>query len=206
MRKVYIAILFTLLSLQTVLSQSSLIESLQTTESHLDMEQELRFPQVGPKLKNYIVSYMQQVARNLYRDGFEVETMRNGEVVIVSIPTDGLFIPNETTLLPSAEKSLQRLAQFIETPGRFKIVLACHSDNTGSLDYSFDLTEGRINTILDYFEERNLPLDNVVGFPRGQEDPLVDNDNRPNRARNRRLEVFILPAEGLLAEARNKGK
>lgn len=183
-------------------AQSSLMETESGDVEVLELEQELRFPQVGPKLRNYVTSYMHEIAKDLYRDGYDVETMRNGEVVIAVIPTDRLFFPNENRLLPSAENTLSRFHRFFATPAKFKVLLAIHSDDTGSEAYNYDLTESRINAILDYLESQKLNVDNVTGFPMGSQDPAFENSNRENRAKNRRLEIYILPDEGLLSEAR----
>lgn len=170
----------------------------------VDIDQEVRFPQVGPKLKAYITSYMQETAKNLYRDGYDVETMRGGEVVVAVIPTDHLFYPNETSLLPDASKILDRFANYVGDPARFKVLLAAHSDDTGSEEYGYELTERRINALLDYYESRHLPVEDVIGFPMGASDPVTDNDTRLGRAHNRRIEIFLVPNTGLLDEARGK--
>lgn len=183
--------------------QSSLLET-ERDISTGSLEDELQSPPVAPKLKSYISSYMQEMARNLYRDGYDVETMRGGEVVIVVLPSDNLFFPNEDKLLPAASTLLDRFRHFMTTPDKFKIVIAAHSDDTGSEEYCYDLTESRINSILDFFEERKVNIGSVTGFPKGFSDPVADNDTRMNRAKNRRIEIYILPDIRLLEEAKSK--
>lgn len=199
-------LLFFMLSATPAIAQSSLIEAENDDVEVLELEQELRFPQVGPKLKSYVTSYMHEIAKDLYRDGYDVETMRNGEVVIAVIPTDDLFVPNESRMLPSAEKIFSRFNRFFSTPAKFKVLIAAHSDDTGSEDYNYNLTESRINAILDYLESQKLTVENATGFPMGSQNPVTDNSNRANRAKNRRIEIYIMPDEGLLAEARSSKK
>lgn len=191
---------------QTVRNVSAEDAAVNPADQQLDIDQEVRFPQVGPKLKSYVTSYMQEVARNLSRDGYNVETMRSGEVVIVVIPTDDIFYPNEEKMLPTASKLIGRFGSFLTPDQRFKVLIAVHSDDTGSEEYNFDLTELRVNAIFDYFESQHRNVDNMIGYPMGASDPLEDNDTRAHRATNRRVEIYIVPSTALLNEARSKKK
>lgn len=189
-----------------LLAQSSLIEEQNIINEEADFETELRTPLVPDKAKPFVQSYMRQIATNLYNDKFNVETMRKGEVVIVTIPTDLLFAPNETTLLPSAKPLLDEFKQYLLAPEKFKVVLAAHSDDTGSEAYTLTLTEDRIFSILEYYDSIGVATDNAIGFPQGFSDPLKPNISRENRASNRRLEIFIVPQKQLIDSARPKKK
>lgn len=173
-----------------------------TVEQHYDLETEVRFPQVGPKLKSYIKSYMHELAGNLIIDGYNVETMRNGEVVIVTFRSDELFYPNESRLLSTASKHLSKMTRYLNRPDMFRVLIAVHTDDTGSSLYKYDLSESRINSILDYYEDHTVDVDSIIGFAKGDEDPLLENSTRANRAKNRRVEFYIIPGEALLEAAR----
>jgi outer membrane protein OmpA-like peptidoglycan-associated protein len=173
-----------------------------------EMQHELKTPAVGAKQRTYVTTYMHQVATDLIRDSLtrNVETMRHGEVVVVTVQTDDLFQPNDTTLTRNATNILSRFKRFLSTDNKFKLILAVHSDDTGSEEYLSDLTENRINAILDYYERENCSIDNIVGFPKGASEPLYDNNSRSNRAANRRLEVYIVPDTPLIEESTAKKK
>lgn len=211
MKKILLTLLLTPVFAITLKSQSSMTDDTvrQTQISSVadpEMDQELRTPMVGPKLQPYVTSYMMELARNLHRERYSVETMRRGEVVIVTIPTDNLFPQNETTLLPDATRILEPFERYLKPEGRFKLILAVHSDNTGSEEYLFDLTEARINAILDHFEANGFPTDHIIGFPKGASEPLNSNMSHAERTANRRLELYIVPDELLLNEARTSKK
>lgn len=172
-----------------------------------DFDNAVRFPQVGPKLRNYVKSYMQEIGSNFLRDKYAVESMRQGEVIIITIPTDDLFYPNESLLLPWAAEKLDRFKKILEKPNKLKLLIKVHTDNTGSEEYSADLSEQRINAMLDYLENQGASVENVIGYPMGLTEPLhiyQDNANRLQRAKNRRAEFYIVPGEALLQEARIK--
>lgn len=180
-------------------------ESFSITEE-TSFDTEVSTPNVETKQKAYIKAYMKQIAEELYREEFNIETMRNGEVVIAIIPTEHLFVQNEATLLDNAPKTLDRFKRFLKGDKRFKIILAVHSDNTGSEEYLYELTENRILSILDYYDRTGTATENIVGFPKGGSEPTATNDTRTGRAANRRLEIFIIPDERLIEEARTTRK
>lgn len=195
---------------------SSQLQALAQTEDHdgnetyVDIEQEfdneLRMPMVGPKLRSYVRSYMKTIAEALYHAKYEVETMREGEVVIAIIPTDELFAPNDTVLMATASKKLEYFKQYAQPIDRFKIVIAVHSDDTGSEEYLYDLTERRTVAVLDYLESIGFSPDNIVGYPKGYSSPIAESTSRANRMKNRRLEIFIVPSQELLNQARQSSK
>lgn len=205
MKKIFSFLLFMLAS-TACFAQSSLIEAEKEMEAMQEFDNELRSPMVGPKLRTYVRTYMKNIAEDLFRQKYDVETMREGEVVIAVIPTDNLFAPNDTALMPSASKYLGYFKQFATPDDRFKIVIAVHSDDTGSDDYLYDLTERRTVAILDYLEEIGFDPDSIVGFPRGNSSPIAESTSRANRAKNRRLEIFIVPSQELLAQARQSAE
>lgn len=183
-------------------AQSSLIEQEQASDTSQEFDNELRSPVVSSKLRPYVRTYIKSIAEELYRRGYDVETMREGEVAIAVIPTDLLFAPNDTVLLPAASKQLDYFRQFATPEDRFKIVIAVHSDDTGSEEYLYDLTEQRTVAVLDYLENLGYSPDNLVGFPKGNSAPLFESTSRANRAKNRRLEIFIVPSQELIVQAR----
>lgn len=205
-RRLILALTVTLMSCAGLSAQSSLIEQEATDLGEQEFDNELRSPLVGVKLRPYVRTYMKSIAESLYHDGFDVETMREGEVVIAVIPTDGLFAPNEVKLMQSAYPTLNHFRQFATPDDRFKIVLAVHSDDTGSEEYLYDLTEQRIVAIIDYLESIGFNPDNIIGFPKGNSSPIAESTSRANRAKNRRLEIFIVPSEELLTQARASAK
>ena len=85
--------------------------ALQEELAELTMET-LLLPQVPQKQKQYIKEYMLREARALQKLGYTVETMRQGEVVVATVPCGRLFLPNDTTLMPSAGNELKHFLPY----------------------------------------------------------------------------------------------
>ena len=174
--------------------------------SELTLDETLLLPDVPAKQSVYVTAYMKREAKALQKMGYKVETTRKGEVVIATIPADLLFAPNDTTLLQSASEQLQPFLPYFRSHGKFKVILAMHSDDTGSNEYLYSLTENRIIALYDYFDQHAAQTDMLQGYPMADSDPLKDNPNtsRKGRHANRRLEIFIVPGPILILDAKNK--
>lgn len=171
-------------------------------EPELTMEEALETPVVPQKANAYVKKYMKREALALHKLGYKVETMRKGEIVIVTIPTDKLFGPNSTQLLPTAAVDLKNFLPYFKVPDKFKIVLAVHSDDSGSDSYLSSLCEERIVALYDYFDTNAKNTESLVGYPIAGGDPLEENNTRAHRAANRRLEIYILPGTALISAAK----
>lgn len=174
--------------------------------SELTLDETIMLPDVPEKQQDYIRAYMKREAQSLVKLGYTVETTRKGEVLIVTIPASELFAPNDTTLMKTADARLRPILPFFHTHGRFKIILAMHSDDTGSPEYLNELTENRIISLYNYFDTYARQTDMLQGYPMADSEPLPDTPNTSisNRARNRRLEIYIVPGPGLITEAKSK--
>jgi outer membrane protein OmpA-like peptidoglycan-associated protein len=168
----------------------------------LTLEQTLAQPEVPAKLSTFIKSYMKREALALHKAGYKVETMRKGEVVIATIPTDKLFAPNDTVLMSSADALLKSFLPYFKVMDKFKVVLALHTDDTGSDSYLTNLAAQRIVALYDYFDTHAKNTDSLTGYPIAANDPLKENNSRENRAENRRLEIYIVPSTVLIEEAK----
>lgn len=185
-------------------AQRQTIESTVPTDIFdLDIEENIATPKVGAKQHNAIKDYMRSVATDFYKKGYKVETMRGGEVVIVTVPTDDMFLPNDSVLVQSASKLLKPLVQFVNDNDKFKTLIAIHSDDTGSESHQQQLTEGRITSVYDWFDTNARDSSQLVGYPMGGSDPILPNNSRLNRRDNRRMEVYLIPNKGLIQLAKS---
>lgn len=186
-------------------------ETVQSGAPEIDLEelslnQTLQLPEVPVAKRDEVKTYMMREAKALQKLGYQVETMRRGEVVIATIPAEKLFAPNDTALLSSASKELNNFLPYFRTPDKFKVILAMHSDDTGSAQYLADLTEKRIVALYDFFETYAPQTQGLMGYPMGGEDPVAPNNNRENRNQNRRLEIYVIPDMGVINRETPKTK
>ncbi len=173
----------------------------------MDFEPNLATPVVGAKEKPAIRKTILKVANSL-KGKFTVDLMREDEVFVVSIPAEDLFLPNDTLLNSGASRILSGLTAILADPMAYKIVLAMHTDDTGSETYREYLSTARLNSVYDWFmneidsgrlNERQL----IIPFAMGGLMPVQPNDTRSHRNENRRLEIYFIPGPSLIKAAHN---
>lgn len=172
-------------------------------ELTLDENVESPMPETELMARN-VVAFQYDVAVMLKKHNLDVELMRDNQVIVVTVPASRLFEPNDTVLTQVGKTALKPMLPFLKTPGLYKMLLVMHSDNTGSDAYNMDLTLKRVNSVFDWVDE-SASTDFVVPYALGSTDPAVDNNSLDNRKRNRRLEIYLVPEDGML-ELAKKGK
>ena len=62
-----------------------------------------------------------------------------------------------------------------------------------------DLTTKRVNSIFDWIGEKDKrKTDYVVPYAAGSYEPIASNSSIAGRAQNRRLEIYLIPAEAMI--------
>lgn len=168
----------------------------------LSLDENLATPEIkNSKQAEKIQDFQYDMAVAFKRSNYEVEIMRDDEVIVITIPASQLFEPNDTALSTLGVAQLKPFLRMIKNPGFYKLLLVMHSDNTGSSEYTLNLSRQRVNAIFDWFDE-NGSVDYVVPYALGETDPVVDNNSVENRKRNRRLEIFLVPEKTMLQQAK----
>lgn len=171
----------------------------------MTFDENLRTPYIPTERLMPIKTYMKRQATALGRV-FAVDMMRDDEVFAAIVPTDELFAPNDTLLKEEAAMLLAPLFRLMTDPMAYKILLAVHTDDTGSDVYNEDLSQLRINAVYDLMMQKidDGELDEqlvIVPFAMGSSDPVADNSTRAGRRENRRLEVYFVPGPSTIDKA-----
>lgn len=168
----------------------------------MTLDDNLGTPEINnDKRAKKIQKYQYDVAVELKRQNFDVEMMRDDEVIIVSFPASQLFMPNDTVLTDLGKVSLKPMLKFLKNPGFYKVLLVMHSDDTGSHEYTKMLTTARVNSVFDWFDA-NGSVDFIVPYALGGSDPIMPNNSVENRKANRRLEIYLVPGDVMLDQAK----
>ena len=168
----------------------------------LSLDENLLTPEINnDKQAEKIRDYQHEIAVAFLRSNYDVEIMREDEIIVITIPASQLFDPNDTVVTKVGEELLKPFLRMLKNPGFYKMLLVMHSDNTGSPAYTLNLTRQRVNAVFDWFDE-NGSVDYVVPYALGDTDPLVDNNSVENRKTNRRLEIFLVPEKTMLQQAK----
>ena len=161
----------------------------------------------APLIKKFQEKEATRLLNNNYnpkKNGCNIETMRSGEVIIITIPTDLLFLPNERTLIDDCDNLLFPIQRYLKTPDFYRVLLVMHTDDTGSETYTDELSLDRVDAVFDWFETHNTNTTYLFPTASGASEPLFGTKNNTvkNRAKNRRLEIYLIPGEEMLRQAK----
>ena len=190
-------------STTTTQSESEKIDDKSVTELYeLSFEENKALPKLGNQ-RAKIREYQQIQAKKLLSSGQNIETTRNGEVIIATVAANDLFLPNDTTLRPTAAKVLRPYMEYLKEPDMYRMLLLMHSDNTGSEAYTNHLTTVRVSAVFDWIKDNAACSDYVIPYAMGADDPLPNTPNNSvdNREKNRRFELYLVPAKSMIRKS-----
>lgn len=191
---------FLSISLSSFSANPSGLPSVGESPMEMDLESNIHTPSVPAKLRDAVRTNVRVNIEHLRKHGLEAQKMRDGEAIIVVIPCEKLFAANAVELLPGAQKLLTPFESYLRAPSAlYKLLVAVHSDNTGSKEYADELTESRVAAIDDFLTENAGSSRNALLIPyaMGMDDPVADNSSRIGRQTNRRVEFYLIPTEAL---------
>jgi len=128
--------------------------------------------------------------------GIGVEITPDG--VMITLRDALLFDSGRADLKPSAEELITQLAEVLKRSKAREIRIAGHTDNvpirTPAFPSNWELSAARSLSVLHRLvEAHRLPPNRLVAIGFGEHRPLVANTTAANRARNRRVEIFLVP-------------
>lgn len=126
----------------------------------LNLEQNINTPTVPTKSQAVVKEHIDRLRAFLDRQGFKATKERRGEVLLITIPCSKLFNANESSLSAQGQALLKKFALPEEASGLYKILVAVHSDDTGEIEYTDNLTADRANAIDDF----SRPKISLQGF------------------------------------------
>lgn len=172
--------------------------------SELDFETNLVVPEVPDKAGAAVKSHMKKLSQALKKHNLTTDLYRNDEIVQIIIPCSDLFAPNDTLLKENGKKLLQPIAQILNSPTMYKVIVAVFADDTGDDVYCDNLTDTRANAIDDFLSSIASAEElNTVPYGMGRSSSRVPNNSITNRAHNRRVEIYIVPEWNLIKDARS---
>jgi outer membrane protein OmpA-like peptidoglycan-associated protein len=109
----------------------------------------------------------------------------------LDIPTDISFDTNRYNIKPNFRPILDKFAETLVENPYSKVTIIGHTDNTGSDAINNPLSVNRAAHTRDYLITHGVASNRISIDGRGSHEPVVPNDTDANRARNRRVEIFV---------------
>lgn len=109
----------------------------------------------------------------------------------LEIPSDISFDTGRADIKPNFRPVLDRFAATLTENPATVVTIIGHTDNTGSDAINNPLSTERAARTRDYLSSRGVAANRFIIEGRGSHEPLVANTSEANRAKNRRVEIFV---------------
>jgi len=122
----------------------------------------------------------------------------NETVVMISISDKMLFNSGSYRISSKADNILQKLADVINSEESIDVMVEGHTDsrsiNTEKIQDNWDLSVLRATSVVRKLQHKyNVDPAKLIASGRSSYQPLVDNNTRENRSKNRRTRIILMP-------------
>ena len=159
---------------------------------------------VGGVAGGFIGNYMDKQAAEIERDIEGARVERVGEGIKITFSSGILFDVDKSNLKDPYKGELAQLATILNKYEDTNILLAGHTDSTGSDEYNLGLSSRRAESVASYLTTQNVNRARFSTEGYGKTDPIASNETAEGRAQNRRVEVAIWANEKLKKVAKDK--
>lgn len=129
-------------------------------------------------------------ARELQQTVSDLKAKETDRGLVLSLDNI-LFDVNKATLKPGAERTIEKISEFLnEYPDR-EIIIEGFTDSTGSDEYNLQLSQRRADAVKEALTGNSVEPGRVQTKGYGEAYPVASNDTNPGRLQNRRVEIVI---------------
>ena len=123
------------------------------------------------------------------------------DLMQAGIEMDLLFRTDEAVVADTTGVRLATLAGTLARMSDVRVQLDGYADERGNAEYNQALSERRASTVANYLVMRGVSAARVRSQGFGETMPIADNETIEGRARNRRVEIKIVPISQEQVEA-----
>ncbi|MEP3837283.1 MAG: OmpA family protein [Algibacter sp.] len=136
--------------------------------------------------------------------GAQVERVDDG-IVVTFDETSGVYFDTAKYNINSASQmTLNKLAGVFKEYPDTNILVVGHTDSVGSEESNMILSKNRANAVTNYLTSLGLSGGRFTTNWFGESQPMHDNATAEGRAKNRRVNVAIVPNEKMIEEAKQQ--
>lgn len=148
----------------------------------------------GAVIGNIWSSRMEQQKRQMEQatqgTGVQVTQTEDNRLKL-DIPTDISFDTNRSDIKPNFRPILDKFAEGLVENPYSRVTIIGHTDSTGGDAINNPLSVNRAAQTRDYLASHGVASNRISIDGRGAREPVASNDTPANRARNRRVEIFV---------------
>ncbi|MBD0823452.1 OmpA family protein [Aestuariibaculum marinum] len=156
----------------------------------------------GVLIGNKMDKQAQQIEEEI--PGAQVERVDEG-IVVTFDETSGVYFDTEKYNINAASQAtLNKLIGVFKEYPDTNILVVGHTDSAGAAEYNMTLSKNRANAVTSYLKANGISSGRLTTNWFGEEQPIADNSTAEGRAKNRRVNVAIVPNEKMIEDAKNE--
>lgn len=162
---------------------------------------------VGGAAGAVIGNQMDKQAKKIEEEipGADVKRVDDGIVVTFDENNGGVYFDtNKYNINEKSKQTLDKLAAILKEYPDTNVLVAGHTDSVGKDEYNLGLSQRRAQAVTNYFKSKGLASSRFTTKWYGEKNPIASNDTAEGRAKNRRVNVVIVPNEKMKAEAKKQ--
>lgn len=116
-----------------------------------------------------------------------------GATLVVVFPAGITFDSSSSDLTPQAAKDIAAVSASLAKYPASRVRVLGHTDDTGTTAYNQRLSERRAQAVTNILIASGTAPSRIETFGLAYKQPVASNDTPEGRARNRRVEIVIIP-------------
>ncbi len=138
----------------------------------------------------------QQRALEAELSGTGVGVARQGDTLVLRMPSDVTFATNQSSLDSRFLPVLDDVARVLQDYDRSLVDVIGHTDSSGGDAINQPLSERRASSVASYLIDRGVIRERLYVAGNSARNPIADNTTVDGKAKNRRVEILIRPFTG----------
>lgn len=142
--------------------------------------------------------YMDRQQRELEGElsGSGVGVARQGDNLVLRMPSDVTFATNQSDINPRFNSTLADVAAVLQRYDQSLVDIVGHTDSSGGDVINQPLSERRAVSVADALIRNGVQRERLYVAGNSARNPVASNDTPEGRSQNRRVEILIRPFRG----------
>ncbi|SCZ69510.1 OmpA family protein [Epibacterium ulvae] len=147
---------------------------------------------VGGLIGNELEKQEAELRQTLAND--QISIVNTGDRLIVTLPNDLTFATDSAQVSPAARGDLLKVADSLVRYPNSLVRVIGHADSDGEALHNLNLSNRRANAVADLIQAGGVPFNRINTVGRGEDEPIASNLTPEGKARNRRVEIIVIPS------------
>ena len=147
---------------------------------------------VGAYMEQQRKDFQKALADEIAAGAIRVEKLPNDQL-LVGMTGETTFEVDSDVIQPGFYSTLDKISGIVSKYGKTELVVAGHTDSTGSVEHNQQLSERRAGSVERHLESNGVLPERIYSSGYGKSSPIASNDTESGRRLNRRVDITIVP-------------